>query len=204
MKLHDIGAKGPFGFVLGAGSAWRPSSLFGASIAALLVLGACSSTPKQDVQAPLPTPTATAAQLPPAPTVSPAPVPDSPTASSVHIDDAILKACGIQTPKAFFAFDSAHLQAHDTSVLEQVARCFTTGPLKGRTVRLVGHADPRGETEYNFVLGNSRADAVGGFLRTKGLDKSKMQSSSRGELDATGTDESGWARDRRVDVQLAD
>ena len=81
-------------------------------------------------------------------------------------------------------------------------RCFTSGPLKGRILKVVGHADPRGETEYNFVLGNSRADAVGGFLRSKGMDNAKVATTSRGELDATGTDESGWARDRRVDLLL--
>ena len=52
------------------------------------------------------------------------------------------------------------------------------------------------------MLGNSRADAVGGFLRSKGMDKAKMDTTSRGELDATGTDEAGWARDRRVDLML--
>jgi hypothetical protein len=30
-----------------------------------------------------------------------------------------------------------------------------------------------------------------------------METSSRGELDASGSDESGWAADRRVDILLA-
>jgi peptidoglycan-associated lipoprotein len=148
--------------------------------------------------APTPAPTASAPKAP-----EPPPVPDTPTASAIHIDDAILAACGIEAPKAYFAFDSANVQGQDTSTLEKVATCFATGPLKGRTMKLIGHADPRGETEYNFVLGNSRADAVGGFLRSKGVDKSKITTTSRGELDATGTEETGWARDRRVDVMLA-
>jgi peptidoglycan-associated lipoprotein len=133
---------------------------------------------------------------------APLPPPTSPTASSISIDDAILKACGIAAPKAHFAFDSANVQSQDTSTLDQVARCFVSGPLKGRTLKLVGHADPRGETEYNFVLGNSRADAVGGFMRSKGMDSAKVATTSRGELDATGSDEPGWARDRRVDLLL--
>jgi peptidoglycan-associated lipoprotein len=132
----------------------------------------------------------------------PLPPPTTPTQSSISIDDAILKACGIAAPKAHFAFDSANVQSQDTSTLDQVARCFISGPLKGRTLKLVGHADPRGETEYNFVLGNSRADAVGGFMRSKGMDNAKIATSSRGELDATGVDEPGWARDRRVDLLL--
>ncbi len=135
-------------------------------------------------------------------TNQPLPPPNTPTASSINIDDAILKACGIAEPKAHFAFDSANVQGQDTSTLEQVAKCFVSGPLKGRTIKLVGHADPRGETEYNFVLGNSRADAVGGFLRSKGMDNAKIATTSRGELDATGVDETGWTRDRRVDILL--
>jgi hypothetical protein len=30
-----------------------------------------------------------------------------------------------------------------------------------------------------------------------------MASTSRGEMDATGTDETSWERDRRVDIMLA-
>lgn len=132
-----------------------------------------------------------------------APTPASKTASSVHIDPAILAACGIPEPKAHFAFDSANVRPEDAEPLDLVAKCFTTGPMKGKSLKLVGHADPRGETEYNFVLGASRADAIGGYISSKGLDKSKIATTSRGEMDATGTDEAGWARDRRVDILLA-
>jgi len=129
--------------------------------------------------------------------------PSSKTDSSIRIDPAIVTACGIPEAKAHFAFDSANIRAEDAEPLDLVVKCFTTGPLKGRSLKLVGHADPRGETEYNFVLGASRADAVGGSLSSKGLDKSKISTTSRGEMDATGTDEAGWARDRRVDILLA-
>lgn len=128
--------------------------------------------------------------------------PDSPTASAVRISDEIVKACGISEPDAYFAFDSAHLNPGDTRVLDQVVTCFVSGPLKGRSVKLVGHADPRGGSDYNMTLGQSRADAVAQYMDTKGLDKSKTESTSRGAMDATGTDEPSWARDRRVDVML--
>jgi peptidoglycan-associated lipoprotein len=170
--------------------------------ASSLVASACGSDPKPEPKTAASTPTA-AASAKPVETKASLPPPNTPTASSINIDDAILKACGIEAPKAHFAFDSANVQGQDTTTLEAVAKCFMSGPLKGRSLKLVGHADPRGETEYNFVLGNSRADAVGGFLRSKGMDKAKMDTTSRGELDATGTDETGWARDRRVDLLLA-
>jgi peptidoglycan-associated lipoprotein len=66
----------------------------------------------------------------------------------------------------------------------------------------VGHADPRGGSDYNMTLGQSRADSVAMYLVKKGMDKSKAESSSRGAMDATGSDEPTWARDRRVDMML--
>jgi peptidoglycan-associated lipoprotein len=132
----------------------------------------------------------------------PAQAPDSPQASAVRISDEIVKACGISEPDAYFAFDSAHLRPDDTKVVDQVVACFTTGPLKGRTLKLVGHADPRGGSDYNITLGQSRADSVANYMVGRGLDKAKAESTSRGAMDATGTDEPTWARDRRVDVML--
>lgn len=128
--------------------------------------------------------------------------PDSPTASAVHISDEILEACGIGKPDAYFAFDSANVRPDDARVLDQIATCFSSGKLKGRMLKLVGHADPRGGSDYNVTLGQSRADAVAGYITSKGLDKAKAESTSRGAMDATGTDEPTWARDRRVDVLL--
>src|SRR5579883_1283836 len=92
------------------------------------------------------TPTATTAtnRLPPNP-------PNSPTASAVRISDEIVKACGISEPDAYFAFDSSNLRPDDAKVLDQVVTCFTTGPLKGRVLKLVGHADPRGGSDYNVT-----------------------------------------------------
>jgi peptidoglycan-associated lipoprotein len=155
-----------------------------------------------------PAPKAPEADSTPAATTAPAAnklpdkAPDSPTASAVRISDEIVKACGISAPNAYFAFDSAHVQRDDAQVLDQVVTCFTTGPLKGRLLKLVGHADPRGGSDYNVTLGQSRADSVGQYLIGKGMDKAKTESTSRGAMDATGTDEPTWARDRRVDVML--
>jgi len=163
-------------------------------------LGACGGE-QPAPKAPEPPPPATAV----APTSRlPEKAPDSPTASAVRISDEIVKACGISEPDAYFAFDSAHVRAEDAHVLGQVVTCFTDGPLKGRTVKLVGHADPRGSSDYNMTLGQSRADAVVGYMLGKGLSKSKAESTSRGAMDATGTDEPTWARDRRVDMMLGD
>jgi peptidoglycan-associated lipoprotein len=125
-----------------------------------------------------------------------------PTSGTIAISDEIRAACGISNDDAFFAFDSAAIASSDIKPLDAVARCFTSGPLAGRAMRLIGHADPRGQTDYNMVLGQRRADAVESYVDRKGVERSRVATTSRGAMDATGQDEAGWARDRRVDVQL--
>ena len=143
------------------------------------------------------------------PTAAAAPAPmsqkpdDDPTKGQINISDEIKRACGISDAEAYFDFDSAHVQDNARTVLTKLAKCFTDGPLKGRKMNLVGHADPRGEEEYNLVLGGKRADNVKHFLVTVGLPDGQAMTTSRGEMDAIGTEEAGWAKDRRVDVVLA-
>jgi peptidoglycan-associated lipoprotein len=124
------------------------------------------------------------------------------TSGTVFVSDDILRACGLSEADAYFAFDSSRLEKQDIDPLNTIATCFETGALKGRSMKLVGHADPRGSADYNMTLGQARADTVQDYLAKKGLSKGKVASSSRGALDATGTNESGWTHDRRVDVEL--
>jgi peptidoglycan-associated lipoprotein len=167
-------------------------------VAALgLLLGACSST--KHVHAATPA-GATSMQAPAS--VRTQVLPNTPTAANVHISDEILRACNIPDADAYFAFDSSRLTTFDAAPLQAVARCFENGPLAGRQMRLVGHADPRGTAEYNMTLGQSRADAVASYLSGEGLRHDLVTTTSRGAMDATGTEETGWAHDRRVDVML--
>jgi len=127
---------------------------------------------------------------------------DQESKGTIAIADEIRKACGISDEDAYFAFDSARIDGHARGVLSRVAQCFESGPLAGRDMKLVGRADPRGDSEYNMLLGGRRADSVATTLEHLGMSSNKISSTSRGELDATGTDEAGWAKDRRVDVLL--
>jgi peptidoglycan-associated lipoprotein len=128
---------------------------------------------------------------------------NAPTSGSVHIDERILEACG-DLPTAHFAFDSVAVQPVAAAALGALARCFASGPLQGRKMRLIGHADPRGEVEYNLELGQRRAGSVADLIAKFGLARSRVETTSHGEFEATGTDEAGWARDRKVDVSLVD
>src|SRR5262245_57081186 len=164
------------------------------AILAVLVLSACGGTPPPPPKEPAVVTTA-------APKPQPA---QKKSDQVVNLSKDIRDACKIddsdRTPK--FDFDSNQLSSADRDILQQVATCLTTGPLKGRVIQLVGRADPRGQTEYNLTLGGSRATAVVNYLGGLGVDKGKMSQTSRGELDATGKDEEGWRRDRRVDISL--
>ena len=160
------------------------------------VLLACGSDPPPPAEAPV-APTAEPVAPPP-----PEKEGDVPTQSNINIAEDIRKACGISDAEAFFAYDSANVRPQDKAILTKLATCFSTGPLKGRTMRLVGHADPRGDEEYNMVLGGRRADNVKSAIAEAGLDAAKMATTSRGEMDATGTDDASWQKDRRVDVMM--
>jgi peptidoglycan-associated lipoprotein len=156
---------------------------------------------------PVPPPAAPVQNEPPAalppPAAAPAQKPgDNPNQSDIRISDEIQRACGITAAEAHFAYDSAQVRGADRAVLKKLADCFSTGPLKGRQMRLVGHADNRGDSEYNMVLGGERADNVKGAISREGLAADRMQTTSRGEMDSVGTDEASWSKDRRVDVLL--
>ncbi len=135
--------------------------------------------------------------------VAQAQVPASP---SVGVSDDLARQCSLavgsveRAPK--FALDDAQLMAEDRDVLEKIATCVTTGPLAGKTLQLFGRADPRGTEEYNLGLGSRRAGMVGEYLQHLGVQPAQLASTTRGALDAAGTDEGGWKSDRRVDVRL--
>lgn len=162
-----------------------------------VALTACSHEAKPPVA-----PAATAR----ADTAARAPTPangiDNSTRGTIAISDEIRKACGIGDEDEYFAFDSARLDAHARGVLDKLAVCFDKGPLKARVMHLVGRADPRGDEEYNMLLGDRRASSVRTALVELGMHGKRITTTSRGALDATGTDPAGWAKDRRVDVML--
>jgi peptidoglycan-associated lipoprotein len=127
--------------------------------------------------------------------------------SSIYLSDQLRKQCGIaaiasksEAPK--FAFDQSAVSQEDRDVLALVAQCLTTGPLKGKTAKLVGRADPRGTVAYNMALGERRANAVMAYLQGLGVPASQLQDTSRGALDATGDDAAAWKADRRVDIDV--
>ncbi len=180
------------------------SPLFG--LALLAAAAGCSKDKAKATTTPTPpdpTPAATADTAKPASDVSQ----DQQVSPSLSVSGDIAAACNLKVattaanPK--FEYDQDELTADDRAVLDQIAQCLTTGPLKGKAVSLIGRADPRGTEEYNLGLGSRRAASVSSYLERRGVGKPQLGVTTRGALDATGTDEAGWQQDRRVDIQLA-
>lgn len=144
------------------------------------------------------------------PTLRPAPAATTakaqPVTPTLGLSEDLARTCGLafgnvdHAPK--FDYDRDELPPSDRDVLAQVATCLTDGPLRGRAVRLVGRADPRGTTEYNLGLGTRRASTVEQFLQRLGVGAQQLAATTRGDLDAAGHDEATWRADRRVDLEL--
>ena len=99
-----------------------------------------------------------------------------------------------------FDFDSSQLNTAAQASLSENLACFThrTG-----TVRVEGHCDERGTTDYNIALGQRRADSVRRWLATQGVPSSRVQTISFGEERPADkqSGEAAWARNRRAEVR---
>jgi peptidoglycan-associated lipoprotein len=99
----------------------------------------------------------------------------------------------------YFDFDSPVIKASERDKLKQAKDYLDKNP----AYRLVleGHCDWRGTAEYNLSLGDRRANSVKKFLQALGVPADKLETISKGSLEAA--KEGGdavWAKDRRVDL----
>ncbi len=173
------------------------SPMFLPCVALTLAATACgSSLPKAVAPPPTPAAMTQPTQQPPQAKN------DHATQSNIRVAEDVKKACGLTNEEAYFAFDSSAIRPQDQRVLEKLALCFSNGPLKAHEMDLIGHTDPRGTDDYNMALGGRRADSVKQVMVSDGLADNRVQTTSRGEIDARGTNEATWALDRNVDVAM--
>ena len=68
-------------------------------------------------------------------------------------------------------------------------------------LRLEGHADERGSTEYNLALGSRRAQSVQDFMAGFGISANRFTTTSFGEERplVNRSDEGAWTQNRRVE-----
>ncbi|MBK9034757.1 MAG: OmpA family protein [Myxococcales bacterium] len=174
-----------------------------ATVLSVLALAGCSKKSNTKVAEP----TEPSGQVAATPKPATATAPPTQVSPNLNVSGDLAAQCGLKASAAVppnFEYDQTELLPEDRQVLEQVAVCLTTGPLTGRGLDLIGRADPRGTGEYNLGLGARRAQSVSDYLHKLGVTAPQLAETTRGDLEATGTDESGWQKDRRVDLELRD
>lgn len=97
----------------------------------------------------------------------------------------------------FFDYDMSAVRDDAAAILRQKVDILRASPQV--RLRIEGHADERGSTEYNLALGNRRAEAVRQFLVGFGLaqDRFEIVSFGEGRPRQQGATEAVWAQNRR-------
>jgi len=97
-----------------------------------------------------------------------------------------------------FDYDRFSIKPEDRKILAEKASYLNSH--QDVKIRIEGHCDERGTTEYNLALGERRAKAAQEYLVFLGISPSRISTISYGEerpLDTSGTEEA-WANNRRA------
>ncbi|MCI0435582.1 MAG: peptidoglycan-associated lipoprotein Pal [Gemmatimonadetes bacterium] len=100
----------------------------------------------------------------------------------------------------YFDFDNAEIRPEYRDIV--AAHAQRLARTSGVKVRLEGHADERGSREYNIGLGERRAQSVRRALMLQGVGDGQIVTVSYGEERPVqpGSDETAWAKNRRVEL----
>src|SRR5690348_6443434 len=162
------------------------------AVAALLATAACASNPQ-----PEPTP-APAPAAPPPPPPAPPPVPQAAPTPVGPAAGSKADFANKNTDRVYFDYDKYDLDASDIRALQGQASWLKQ--FAKAKVQIEGNADERGTREYNIALGARRANAVSDYLKSQGIDGSRVTTVSFGKdkpMDP-GHDESAWSRNRNA------
>jgi peptidoglycan-associated lipoprotein len=178
----------------------------------VLAVGGCSKkqvrqeaeiAPQPEVAAPAPAPTVVETPIrqepPPTQTAAETPAPTQPVAGGGTAMDT---TPGLQ--RIYFDFDQSVIRADMKPILQQNYDYLSRNA--GVRIRIEGHCDERGTTEYNLALGERRAKSAFQYLMDLGVDPNRMSVVSYGKeqpLDPRHNEEA-WAKNRRdefVEIQ---
>lgn len=105
-------------------------------------------------------------------------------------------------PTIYFDFDQSLIKPDYKEQLQNQAPCVLEVLEKNEDliIQVEGHADERGNDEYNIALGHRRANSVLGLVKVYVTDPSKIQTISYGEEfpAVQGSNREAWSKNRRV------
>jgi len=104
--------------------------------------------------------------------------------------------------ETLFDFDKSVIKPEGRKVLDGVVSRLQDITLE--VVIAVGHTDAIGTNEYNDKLGMRRAEAVKAYLVSRGIEKNRVYTESKGERQpiATNKTAAGRAQNRRVEIEV--
>ena len=118
--------------------------------------------------------------------------------------DVILTGTDIKIlKKVYFEYDSAKIKDVSYDILNAVAATINNNPQINK-IAIQGHADERGDDDYNLRLTADRAASVVTYLIKKDVKASKLTSMGYGEYCPVdeGHNEGAWEKNRRVEFKV--
>ena len=102
-----------------------------------------------------------------------------------------------------FDFDKSDLRDDARATLDAKIPVLLANP--DVSIRVAGHTDERGSTEYNLALGQRRAATAKRYLTERGVAANRVETVSFGEERpvADGHDESAWSQNRRDEFEVS-
>ncbi len=110
----------------------------------------------------------------------------------------------MEDEKIYFDYDSSELKPEAQAVLDKKAEWLNEN--SEYKIKIGGHCDNRGSTEYNLALGAKRAEAAAKYLSASGISSSRIATVSFGEEQPAvdGNNEAAWSQNRRDEFTLMD
>lgn len=101
-----------------------------------------------------------------------------------------------------FDFNRATLRDEARAALDAKLPILLANP--NVTIRISGHADERGSSEYNLALGSRRAATAKRYLVERGVAESRIETTSFGEErpGCTDSNEGCWMQNRRDEFEI--
>ena len=101
-----------------------------------------------------------------------------------------------------YDFDKSTLKPVGKATLDKIAADLSK--IKLEVIIAVGNTDSIGTDAYNMALGQRRAQSVKDYLASKGVDKSRIYTESKGKSNpvASNATAEGRAKNRRTDIEV--
>jgi peptidoglycan-associated lipoprotein len=102
----------------------------------------------------------------------------------------------------YFDYDKFFIKNNAKPLLENITKWLKRN--RAVKVRIQGHADERGSSEYNLALGQRRANSARDYLITLGVKPSRLSTISYGEEKPANPNhsEAAWAKNRRAEFEI--